>query len=372
MDTKTLFENKKEYLQHLQDVVVEPFLTEFQTIYESTLKSCATGKVLQEFQSNVAKVAEWNHIMIEALHERVVEQSKCAFLDDLIRAIFITYVRFNLASHGKLHCIDKVNIRVPNAANFLHKCITACARVVWRQPYLFYHAVRSIERQHNRVQAEDEFRKAIASTVRNAIPWEQLLTITLAAQPVEEHFLSDDDDSQQNNDNEDDDVASTEEAESSDDSYEEPSDDTSDDDDKDDLILVETINPSVEDDTTESQPGEILSEIHENSPREDSHAEEDDTDVDEDKEVSFKEELVEEDDDEDDLVRLTEDDIPQIEASSTPDIHEVSVLSNSDDDGDSVDAGEVPSIQEESGQEEPDRRTIIIEPRSKRVTDAFF
>lgn len=186
MDSKTLLELKKEYLQHLQDVLVEPFLNEFQTIYETTFKSTSSGKVLQEFQHNVSQVPQWNHIMIEAMFERVLEQSKCDFLGDLIRAIFVTYVRFNLASHGKLDNNNQVKIKVPNAANFVHKCLIACARVVWRQPYLFYHAVRTIERQHNRTQADDAFRKAIAATVRSSIPWDQLLNITVRNEKIEE------------------------------------------------------------------------------------------------------------------------------------------------------------------------------------------
>lgn len=191
MDSKTLLELKKEYLQHLQDVLVEPFLNEFQTIYDTTFKSTSSGKVLQEFQQNVSQVPQWNHIMIEGMYERVLHQSKCDFLGDLIRAIFVTYVRFNLASHGKLQNNNQVKIKVPNAANFIHKCLVACARVVWSQPYLFYHAVRTIERQHNRIQADDAFRKAIASTVRNAIPWDQLLNITVGNEKLEEDVTGD-------------------------------------------------------------------------------------------------------------------------------------------------------------------------------------
>lgn len=179
MDTKTLFENKKEYLQYIQDLLTEPFIHEFQMMYDATLSRTASGKVLKEFQSSVSEMNQWNHVMIASMRERVVEQCKCEFLPDLIRAIFVTYVRFHLASHGKLDNIKKIKIRVPNEENFLHKCMISCARVVWKQPYLFYHAVRTIERQHNRVQVEDAFRKAIASTIRNAIPWSQILNVTI-------------------------------------------------------------------------------------------------------------------------------------------------------------------------------------------------
>ena len=180
MDSKTLFENKKEYLQYLQDSLVEPFIAEFQAIYDTVQKSTSSGRLLKEFQASVSKIAEWNHVMIASLYERVLDACKCEFMHDLVRAIFVTYVRFNLASHGKLDSINKIKIRVPNAENFIHKCLISCARVAWQQPYLFYHGVRSVERQHNRSQIDEAFRKAIATTVRNSIPWDQLFSITVA------------------------------------------------------------------------------------------------------------------------------------------------------------------------------------------------
>lgn len=193
--TKALFENKKEYLQYIQDILVEPFIHEFETIYQAALSSSSSGKVLQQFQTSVSRIAEWNHVMVQALYERVLEQSKCEFLSDLVRAIFITYVRFHLASHGKLDCIGKIKIRVPNAENFLHRCMISCARAVWMQPYLFYHSVRTIERQHNRIQIEQLFRKAIATTIRNAVPWNQILPLTVESlQHSDAHGLATSDD----------------------------------------------------------------------------------------------------------------------------------------------------------------------------------
>lgn len=379
-DTKTLFENKKEYLQHLQDILVDPFLNEFQTLYDTTMKSSASGKVLQEFQHNVSKIAEWNHVMIESLYERVHEHSKCDFLNELIRAIFVTYVRFNLASHGKLDRINQVKIRVPNAVNFVHRCLIACARTVWRQPYLFYHAVRSIERQHNRAQADEAFRKAIASTVRNAVPWDQLLSITVTHEEnIEEHYQSDDGTNNNSSEEEQEEELTTESSVSS--SSEDESDVEVEHVEEDDVSAEEDDDSAVEDgDGNEEEDEDDVEDGHnkeEEDAEDDSESQDDDDDV-----VEVIQEVVEdeeEDDDLNELVQLTEDDIPLITADANAEQLEDTEGDTQDAEG-SDDAHE-DVVATEDEEEDKDAKTIFIEPRKlhkpriapkSRVTDGFF
>jgi hypothetical protein len=173
-ELKALLENRKEHVQYLQDVLLEPILDEFSDIYQSvTTKS----KILQEFQTELGKIPEWNHVMITAAYERVLKRSGCKFLPDLLRAIFTTSVKCHLMTHGKMDAMSTIKFRVPTTEKFIHRLLIACAQEIWKQPYLLYHAVRSIERQYNRGKVEDIIRKQVEGTIRSCLPMEQIVSL---------------------------------------------------------------------------------------------------------------------------------------------------------------------------------------------------
>jgi hypothetical protein len=175
-ELKVLLETKKEHTQYLQDVLVEPMMEEFEQLYQEVAMN--SSQVLRDFQMKMSHIPDWNHARIEAFYANVVRKSGCRFIPDLVRSVFTTYVRIHLVSHGMGDRMSTLKLKVPTVENFLHKCMIACARQVWKQPYLFYHGVRSIERQYHRMQVEELFRKCILSTLRACVPMEQLLHMT--------------------------------------------------------------------------------------------------------------------------------------------------------------------------------------------------
>lgn len=181
-ELKALSENRKEHLQYLEDILVEPLIQEFQDIYQSVTPK---SKILQEFQNEIGKIPEWNHVLISSAYERIKTRSGCNFLPDLIRTIFITSVKYQLMTHGRLDALDKVKLRVPTTEKFIHRVLISCAQILWKQPYLFYHAVRSIERQYNRVKTEELIRKQILATIRSCLPMDQILALVSANIPDE-------------------------------------------------------------------------------------------------------------------------------------------------------------------------------------------
>lgn len=173
-ELKALVENRKEHVQYLEDVLLEAILEEFSDIYQSVM---AKPKILQEFQTEIGKIPEWNHVMIGAAYDRVKKRSGCKFLPDLLRAIFTTSVKCHLMTHGKMDAMSTIKFRVPTTEKFIHRLLIACAQEIWKQPYLFYHAVRSIERQYNRGKVEDIIRKQVEGTIRSCLPMEQIVSL---------------------------------------------------------------------------------------------------------------------------------------------------------------------------------------------------
>jgi hypothetical protein len=114
--------------------------------------------------------------------------SGCGYFADLVKGIIITSI--------KIHCISDdlgdIEVRIPSAEKFLHQCLINCARLIWKKPYLFYHNIRTIERQYNMNALEEICKKAIDRTLRAYIPLVDVLkSTTLSATTNEESEQSD-------------------------------------------------------------------------------------------------------------------------------------------------------------------------------------
>lgn len=184
-----LLDNKKEYQDHLMDVITEPLIMSFQTMYEANLKTpeARAHGPLQSFQDLMTKIPTWNQMMVSDQYEKLRERSGCSYIQDLIRAILITYVKINMASQKGSTDIQKFKLRVPSGENFIHRCMILAAREMWKQPYLLYHQVRTIERQKNLVELENIIRKAIRGAIRMYVPMEQLvLHVNESSDPMDE------------------------------------------------------------------------------------------------------------------------------------------------------------------------------------------
>ena len=178
-----LLDNKREYTDHLSDVLCETLLQEFSDGYDKIRQNPARrGNVLNLFQSWLAEIPEWNAARVKALFQSVRERSGCGYIGDLVKGILVTCVKIQVVSHGSPNEDSrKIKLRVPSAENFTHACAIAAARSFWKRPYLFYHDVRSLERQHNLVQAEALIKTALKNTLRSYLPMDQLMRVMPAA-----------------------------------------------------------------------------------------------------------------------------------------------------------------------------------------------
>ena len=111
--------------------------------------------------------------MIELERSKIVERSKCEYIDDLITAVFISHTRI-LASIGKNN-IKKINLVVPKTINFIHKCYINIAREIWKNPNLFDNRTTSSEYQKNIRIIENIIKDSIEYTIRSSLPVRDIL-----------------------------------------------------------------------------------------------------------------------------------------------------------------------------------------------------
>jgi hypothetical protein len=173
-----LLDSKKEYVQHLCDVFAEPMVGCFQRLYnECMTKPEARGKgILTVFQDQLSSIPSWNINLIKEEFGAAKQASMCSYISELIKAILVTYVKISILSNDSKIDTNSIQLRVPSGESFYHRCLIICARELWKQPYLLYHKVRSIEMQRNLNEVELLARKAIKSAIRLYIPLDQLVS----------------------------------------------------------------------------------------------------------------------------------------------------------------------------------------------------
>lgn len=179
-DLSGLIENRKELNDHLNDILVEPLLQELQNLYNETKDSLSirdsSTVLLKKYQDKLTSIAEWSKESKHELYEKIVENSGITYISDLIQAILGTQIKIIIKTENPNLDIPKVKFRIPSAENFVHICLVTIARTIWKQTYLMYHNVRSLERQHNIAQLEEIIKKSIGSTIRSCLPLDQLFT----------------------------------------------------------------------------------------------------------------------------------------------------------------------------------------------------
>lgn len=174
-----LLDSKKECLEYLSDCFTSAIVECFQRMYRECLNKpeYKNGKnILVLFQNQLSGVPGWNQSMIMDEYKTAMDRACCTYIPSLIRATLVVHVKVHLLTNYSSIDIDKIKLRVPSAENFYHRCLIICASELWRQPYLLYHKVRSIEQQHNLNEVESIAKKAIKNAIRVFIPIDQLLS----------------------------------------------------------------------------------------------------------------------------------------------------------------------------------------------------
>lgn len=178
---EALMDSKKEYLDHLFDLVTEPMIVTFQDMYQECLNDPQTRKkgILNAFQDALTGIASWNHHLIKEHYEQMVAHTGCKYLPELIRALINVQVKINLIANSKMLTANNIKLKIPSAENFIHRFYVDVARGIWKRPYLLYHNVRSVEKQQNILELEKLIQQTVRMTLRGYVPMEQLIAMNL-------------------------------------------------------------------------------------------------------------------------------------------------------------------------------------------------
>lgn len=173
-----LRESKDEWCCYLVDLlsplVKQGIQSMFQQAWIMCLDKNETDKYLLTFQNLLTLISKWNSITIEDERKRIVEQSGCSYLEELIVCVHIIHLK--VMTHIRVGSRQKkIDISLPKLDDFIHKVYINSARQVYKNVYLFERNLEPLVQQKYNRELELIIQQAILTTVRDSIPKEQII-----------------------------------------------------------------------------------------------------------------------------------------------------------------------------------------------------
>jgi hypothetical protein len=168
-----LLEVKRDYTKQLCNLLVPVMYEGILSLYTSA-KNARKDVPMKMFQLVLSKVPEWNQHTITTEYNRIITKTNCEWINELITAVFISHAKI-LSSIKTKKKTKTLNLKIPNGDYFIHKAYIECARQFWKNPYLLYDEVNSIEYQRNLRDSEGIIEQCIEETIRKLLPIRNIL-----------------------------------------------------------------------------------------------------------------------------------------------------------------------------------------------------
>jgi hypothetical protein len=173
-----LQESRNEWCARLVSIFT-PLVSEgIRSIFNEAWKLCQDtdemNKYLMTFQNLLSRVPKWNSVIIEEEKKRIIERSGCNYLEDLITCVHIIQLKV-------LTCIrvgnkqKKIDISIPKLDAFIHKIYIHAARKIYMNVYLFEKSITSLQQQKYSREMEIIIQDCILTAIRESIPTEEII-----------------------------------------------------------------------------------------------------------------------------------------------------------------------------------------------------
>jgi hypothetical protein len=141
------------------------------------IKTKDNGKELKTFQECLATIPKWNNDVINMETNRILQKSKCPWLEDLMKGVIKSNIELlsnTTSSYGFKYLNEKMykNARLNN---FIHKCYIECAREIYNNPYLFYHKYKTYQIKNNQKEIIILIKDCIDEAIKKMLPLKNIL-----------------------------------------------------------------------------------------------------------------------------------------------------------------------------------------------------
>ncbi len=116
-----LVDAKIEYTKQLTNILVPYIFEGIKSIYDTSKGVCnmnKDGNILMRFQEQLSQIPKWNQEIIDEEYSRIVENSGCDWLDELVTAVFLSHTKIltSIKSNKKQ---NKINLKIPKIDHFI-------------------------------------------------------------------------------------------------------------------------------------------------------------------------------------------------------------------------------------------------------------
>ena len=190
-----LVDAKREYTNQLIQAIRPFLLSGMLSIYDEAFNVCQQNKetdlTMLTFQELLGEIPKWNNKLVVEESERIVNDSKCDYLDDLLTAVFVCHTKI-LTTVRVTNKDRKINLKIPCVENFLHQVYIEMAREFWKHPYLLNPLdVSKLEYQQNLKEAENIIHQCLETTIRRLLPVKDILKDYLVEEDTQDDVNND-------------------------------------------------------------------------------------------------------------------------------------------------------------------------------------
>jgi hypothetical protein len=173
-----LVDAKEEYTKQLVSILKPCIYQGIKSIYLDAKDICMQDnipdKILMQFQELLSRIPKWSQDIINKEYERILNVSKCDYIEDLLKVIYVSHIKVLTIVHSAQKN-KKITVKVPSGSHFIHLCYIEVAREFWKDPYLFSENVSKYELQKNMRDSENMISESITETIRKQLPVRHIL-----------------------------------------------------------------------------------------------------------------------------------------------------------------------------------------------------
>lgn len=175
IDISVLVAARDEYIEQLKCIVCPLILQGVNSIYQDALEISEGKKTLYKFQELLREIPKWNQTILQEESKRI--KRKCPYIMDIVTAIFVSNVKI-LASIRLKGKNENIRVKIPTSDIFIHSIYIESGHQIFYNPYLFYHKNNTL--QKNKKDVFEIIRTSIDETIRQMLPFDNILQEYLA------------------------------------------------------------------------------------------------------------------------------------------------------------------------------------------------
>jgi hypothetical protein len=173
-----LVDAKEQYTKQLISILKTCIYQGIKSIYMDAKDIChqdnTPDNVLMIFQDLLSRIPKWSQDIINKEFERISNTSKCDYIDDLLKVVYVSHIKILTIIHSAQKN-KKLSLKIPSGSHFIHLCYIECAREFWKDPYLFSDRGSKFEQQKNMRDSENMIAECINETIRKQLPIRNIL-----------------------------------------------------------------------------------------------------------------------------------------------------------------------------------------------------